>query len=134
MISWKRGCEAEHEESACPFARSATSLGAVCLQTVTTSLRSTSFAQSATSFICAACCGNDVEPRLKRCCVCHANDVVPAAQMKKSKSFDLDFLGCVSELDAKPCVADLDARFFYRGYTNPLAMMGAKSFRVLPDF
>ena len=30
-----------------------------------TPLRSTSFARSATSFICAACRGNDVEPRLK---------------------------------------------------------------------
>ena len=33
-----------------------------------------------------------------------------AAQMKKSKSFDLDFLCRVSDLDAKLCVADLDAR------------------------
>ena len=32
------------------------------------------------------------------------------------------------------CVADLDARGFCRGYTTPLAMMGVKSIRVLPDF
>lgn len=41
---------------------------------------------------------------------------------------------CVADLDAKPCVANLDARWFCRGYTNPLAMMGVKSFRVLPGF
>jgi hypothetical protein len=40
----------------------------------------------------------------------------------------------VSDLDAKPCVANLDARWFCRGYGNPLAMMGAKSIRDLPDF
>ena len=54
--------------------------------------------------------------------------------MKKSKSFDLDFLCCVADLDAKPCVADLDARGFCRGYTDPLAMMGVKSIRDLPGF
>ena len=44
------------------------------------------------------------------------------------------FLWRVSDLDAKPCVADLDARWFCRGYSNPLAMMGFKRFRGLPDF
>ena len=43
-------------------------------------------------------------------------------------------MGCVSDLDAKPCVADLDARGFGRGYTDPLAMMGADSIRYLPGF
>jgi hypothetical protein len=41
-------------------------------------------------------------------------------------------LCCVSDLDAKPCVSDLDARQFCRGYTNPLAMMGAALDRYLP--
>ena len=44
------------------------------------------------------------------------------------------FMGCVSDLDANLCVADLDARRFCRRYTDPLAMMGVKRFRVLPDF
>ena len=43
-------------------------------------------------------------------------------------------LCCVANLDVKPCVADLDAHGFCRGYNNPLAMVGVKSFRVLPDF
>ena len=38
----------------------------------------------------------------------------------------------MSDLDAKPCVANLDARFFARGYTNPLAMMGVALDRYLP--
>ena len=37
--------------------------------------------------------GNDVLALLEMMLrALHANDVVPAAQMKKSKSFDLDFL------------------------------------------
>ena len=54
--------------------------------------------------------------------------------LKKASLATCFFLWRVSDLDAKPCVADLDARPFCRGYTNPLAMMGVKKFRVLPDF
>ena len=43
-------------------------------------------------------------------------------------------LGCVADLDARPCQANLDAHGFCRGYSNPLAMMGVKSFRGLLDF
>jgi hypothetical protein len=54
---------------------------------------------------------------------------------QKRHADGVPFLLCrVSDLDAKPCVADLDARGFCRGYNTPLAMMGVKRFRVLPDF
>ena len=52
--------------------------------------------------------------------------------MKNPKVVAFGFLGCVSDLDAKPCVADLDARGFCRGYTNPLAMMEVALDRYLP--
>lgn len=42
------------------------------------------------------------------------------------------FVGYNADLDAKPCVADLDARWFCRGYGNPLAMMGVALDRYLP--
>ena len=40
----------------------------------------------------------------------------------------------MSDLDAKLCVANLDAYRVCRRYTNPLAMMGVKSIRVIPVF
>ena len=55
-----------------------------------TSLRSTSFARSATSFICAAS-GNDVLASLEMMLPLRANDVVPAAQMKNPKAELSDF-------------------------------------------
>jgi len=55
-----------------------------------TSLQSTSFARSATSFICAAS-GNDVLASLEMMLPLRANDVVPAAQMKNPKAELSDF-------------------------------------------
>ena len=55
-----------------------------------TSLRSTSFARSATSFICAAS-GNDVLASLEMMLPLRANDVVPATQMKNPKAELSDF-------------------------------------------
>ena len=48
-----------------------------------TSLRSTSFARSATSFICAARGGNDISLRLNDVACKHANDVVPCGTNEK---------------------------------------------------
>ena len=36
------------------------------------------------------------------------------------------------KITPKACVADLDARWFCRGYSNPLAMMGVALDRYLP--
>ena len=50
------------------------------------------FARSATSFICAARGGNDVSLRLNDVACDTQMMLCLAAQMKKSKSYDLDFL------------------------------------------
>ena len=55
-----------------------------------TSLRSTSFVRSATSFICASS-GNDVLASLEMMLPLRANDVVPAAQIKNPKAALPDF-------------------------------------------
>ena len=97
-----------------PFARSATSLGEahiiakhiICTKCnivgrKPTSLRSTSFARSATSFICASQSGNDVELKLKWCCPDGQMMLCLAAQMKKSwKHCFQDFLRWVDKKDA----------------------------------
>ena len=57
-----------------------------------TSLRSTSFARSATSFICAARGGNDVLALLEMMLTFGQMMLCLAAQMKKSNSYELDFL------------------------------------------
>ena len=42
----------------------------------------------------------------------HANDVVPAAQMKKSKSFDLDFLCCHYKTDPYKAIVQKQSMIF----------------------
>ena len=87
-----------------------------------------------TSSLCSvASCSKKAE---KGCFACNLHRFLhrPSHSAEKPPRRVAFLLWRVSDLDAKPCVADLDAGRFCRGYTTPLAMMGVKSIRDLPDF
>ena len=61
-----------------------------------------------------------------------SNDVVPAAQMKKSKSYDLDFLAHPFKIDPYKATVQKQSMVFAERVDLTLAMMDVAPRRYLP--